>query len=345
MNTTGAPAPGDADSIIVMENSNFIAPTSTSTLDQSSTSQDEDRGKQRSKTKQRVSIACTECRNQHLRCDAGMPVCSRCQQSNKNCIYKSLRNRPRNSRQGRGQQAGAASAVATGAPTLESALELSPIRRSPLYNVETSIYRSPGGMNMYLEDVSTSDNALLEGFYRYFYPGHPFVLPESEMARQRAGNPVSVEQLLPVMRLIGSRYVNVAQTSKYLAETDAVVENALLETGYSVQALLLYALFLEWNGEAESSVCMLQKAKHLALELGMQYQTFASEYGNGDPMLEESWRRTWWELYVVDAVFSGVRQLPSFSLWKTKISTHLPCDDATTQRPASIRKAMPRAIY
>lgn len=101
----------------------------------------------------------------------------------------------------------------------------------------------------------------------------------------------------------------------------------LPHSGFSIQALVLFALALEWTGAMERASETLERAKSSALAMGIHRQSFATEYGRGHPVLEESWRRTWWELYIVDALFAGIRNLPTFSLWTVDYDADLPSEE------------------
>jgi hypothetical protein len=60
-----------------------------------------------------------------------------------------------------------------------------------------------------------------------------------------------------------------------------------------VQALLLYSIAVYWSNEIERALELLDNAICNALDLGMHLCEFAILNGNGDPVLEECWRRTW----------------------------------------------------
>lgn len=45
-------------------------------------------------------------------------------------------------------------------------------------------------------------------------------------------------------------------------------------------------------------------------------------------VLEESWRRTWWELYFLDGLLAGIQQRESFKLWSVECTVPLPCEEA-----------------
>lgn len=56
--------------------------------------------KSKSQTRPPSSLACVVCRRRHLKCDARMPICSRCQASQTECRYVQSRRglRSRNSK-------------------------------------------------------------------------------------------------------------------------------------------------------------------------------------------------------------------------------------------------------
>lgn len=76
-------------------------------------------------------------------------------------------------------------------------------------------------------------------------------------------------------------------------------------------------------------------ARQLALDLGMHHREFAIDHGNGDPVLEESWRRTWWQVYIVDAFFSAIRRSADFPSYHIEATTDLPCEEEEYERGVS----------
>lgn len=75
-------------------------------------------------------------------------------------------------------------------------------------------------------------------------------------------------------------------------------------------ALLLAAIATHCEDETERGRIILDRAIFLALELGMNSRTFANM--EIDPVLAESWRRTFWGLYVTDGTFASIRGAPTF---------------------------------
>ncbi|XP_044717710.1 C6 zinc finger domain-containing protein [Hirsutella rhossiliensis] len=143
---------------------------------------------------------------------------------------------------------------------------------------------------------SLATSTAIDGFYAYFFKGHPFVLPRPHLMCQYDGDPATVASLAVIMNLIGSLYVHDGRSGMYRQDAERVLQKQMPSNGFSVQALLLFALVSEWSGER-------------------------------DAVLEESWRRTWWELYVVDALFAGIRHWPTFSMWTVDADVDLPGEE------------------
>ena len=78
---------------------------------------------------------------------------------------------------------------------------------------------------------------------------------------------------------------------------------------------------------AEQATHTLDRAIDLALDLGMNRRSFAAERSFGVPVLAESWRRTWWELYVMDGMFAAVHMKTSFRLHSVPTDVGLPCEE------------------
>lgn len=167
----------------------------------------------------------------------------------------------------------------------------------------------------------------VDGFYKLFFPGHPFILPRVHLKQQFESNPDFSGQLFLMVTFIGSLYIHDPQSIEYKKQAEESFDLALSPNGFTVQALLLLSLTLEWTGENERAAAMLERAKNMGLEIGMQHRDFASRHGRGEKVLEESWRRTWWELFMVDAMFAGIRHLPTFTLWGIDTDVDIPCEE------------------
>lgn len=68
----------------------------------------------------------------------------------------------------------------------------------------------------------------------------------------------------------------------------------------------------------------------------MHRAEFASQHGQGDPVLEESWRRTWWSIYITDAHISGNAHSYSTQTGAAQITAELPCEEQQYESGVSI---------
>ncbi|UKZ52834.1 hypothetical protein TrVGV298_006621 [Trichoderma virens] len=285
--------------------------------------------------KGRVAIACTECRSQHLRCDAVVPTCSRCRNLHKTCVYLDLRRSRR--RQAEIEKSmhsehyddstveARNGTAARQQSRLSEGSRLHPGQSSPLL----PIFVAAG--NAFRPTVFADNDPLssrpVDGFYKFFFPGHPFILPQAHLMRHFEKNPDFSRELVLMIVFIGSLYTHDSLSDEYKQQAEQALGSRLAPHGFNVQALMLFALTLEWSGENERAAIYLERAKAMGLEIGIQRRDFASRCGMGDGVLEESWRRTWWELYVIDALFAGIRHLPTFTFWGVDADVEIPCEE------------------
>jgi hypothetical protein len=153
----------------------------------------------------------------------------------------------------------------------------------------------------------------IEAFYYHFYPAHPFTLPRTSFFALRKEKPVNY--LEAAMRYVGSFYVPQAPTVALGLEAERIIYNAdCRDDSFKVQAMLILAIGLDGYTYQEKALQILLDAQELALKLGMNKREFAILNANGSDVLEESWRRTWWEMYVVDGMIAGVHQKSAFRM-------------------------------
>ena len=130
------------------------------------------------------------------------------------------------------------------------------------------------------------------------------------------------------MRYVGSFYVPEASTENIALEVEKLIYDIHCpRDGFQIQAMLLLAIGLDGFTHQEKALRVLNEAIDLALALGMNTRDFASTQGQRLPAMAESWRRTWWELYVVDGMIAGVHQRSSFRLNEVALDVQLPCEE------------------
>ncbi|KAG0651387.1 Zinc finger transcription factor 37 [Hyphodiscus hymeniophilus] len=282
----------------------------------------------------RVSLACVPCRSRHVKCGAEMPSCSRCQQDEKPCFYAKSRRGMRD----RSSQRNRVSMREKARPSPVSGGHYGLAQNPMTYPVgafsadsstrpSSDVSASPASTSSMLSVKSPSPTRLLDLYYSFFHKAHPFVVPRYCLLARLDSDPGSLKYLLPVMNYIGSLYAQDFSTSKFrdIAYNQLEVPG-MPPNGFTVQALLLAAIVMQAEDEIERARMVLDRAIYMALEIRMNSRTFANM--ERDPVLAESWRRTYWGLYAIDAMFAGSRRAPSFILYTIEANVELPCEEA-----------------
>lgn len=113
------------------------------------------------------------------------------------------------------------------------------------------------------------------------------------------------------MLYIGSLFAPDISTTEFRESALKYVEVANLPlNGFSVLALLLFAITTHGEGDSAKARRFLDRAICLALQLRMNSRSFANM--DRDPFLCESWRRTYWGLYLTDCIIAGMDYSASF---------------------------------
>jgi len=288
--------------------------------------------------KTRVSLACVPCRSRHSRCDAIHPTCSQCRETNRPCEYaKSRRNRTTFARSNLHSQ----SFRQHRQPERRNE-QVHGVQRLPAvlfgsdreFDHEPQPVSSIGRSSDIISGVSPGPRKhmkTLNAYYTSFHRAHPVALPSQAMRRRLHNNEQSLRHLLPAMQFIASLYeaapLNMDENRPRIEDLIPSIGSPPSD-GFTVQAFLLIAIAIHSNDDFVYARELLDKAIQLALEIGMNDQSFARENGEGDTVLEESWRRTWWLLYMTDGIFSRVRHCSTFSLHGVRADVDLPCEEA-----------------
>jgi hypothetical protein len=293
-----------------------------------------------------VPSACVQCRSKHLKCD-GLSPCTRCSSNTLECIYV----RSRRGFKGPRKNGTKNPPVTTGTTTPIHCPLVRPglpaVRTSP--SVQSGLATPPDSRLQTLQRASVDlppfdigqelvafDKPLqsgldlrercIEAFFYHFYPAHPFILPRANFFALRKEKPVHA--LEAAMRYVGSFYVSQAPTVSFGLEAERSVYHVdCPKDGFRVQAMLILAIGLDGYTHQEKALQILLNAQDIALEIGMNKREFAFINGNGSAVLEESWRRTWWEMYVVDGMIAGVHQRSTFRMKELVSDVTLPCEE------------------
>lgn len=289
------------------------------------------------RTLHRVSLACLPCRSRHIKCNAETPICSRCAADSLACTYARSRRGHRRSR-----RLGETTAIsnthlqqATNNPTLPSPASSSggngTTRGVARGFSSTSITLPSSFSSENLPGADSIDQDLIGHYYTYFHGAHPCVLPLWALQQHNSTNPEVFTPILLVMQYIGSLFepAVASEPLKKLAVNALPVSPSYPGplTPHQIQALMLFSIAIYWCDEIEEGLRLLDKAIGAALELRMQLAPFATEQGHDNPMLQESWRRTWWQLYVTDAHIAGSTHTFPTRVSGIEVTTLLPCED------------------
>lgn len=167
----------------------------------------------------------------------------------------------------------------------------------------------------------------IRSFYRFFYASHPFVPPEEFLSR--LASPGIIDPLLNAMRWVGSFYIEESSTKASLLDEafHLVLSPSSPRDAFLVQAMMVLVIGLDGAGQYNKGKELLDDAKELGIEIGLHTRTFAVLHGQGVPVLEESWRRTWWELFILDGMFAGIHRVTDFTLFEVPADVALPCEE------------------
>lgn len=308
----------------------------------------------------RVSIACVPCRNRHVRCDAARPHCRRCSSSGKECYYERSRRggldraalaarRARKEAEAAGNggpmggqetgcgllaaERGRLNGVAWPSPPDESATSGSEVGAATGSSLPlTPLFDMPGP----LDCLSTTygNDPLVVLYYKHFHGFHPCIMPQWSLHSwlQDPAKRATLDPLVAVLRFIGSIYGRSSGTPQLKGHCRNLLSHTQLPTdpvkgAFIAQSRLLFSIALYWSRDMDEARIILDQAINDALYLGMHHRKFASQYGGGDRIIEESWRRTWWQIYIVDAYHAAIVRTPNF-LARVDATVDLPCEES-----------------
>ncbi|KAI1500432.1 N-terminal binuclear Zn cluster-containing/DNA binding domain-containing protein [Biscogniauxia marginata] len=196
------------------------------------------------------------------------------------------------------------------------------------------MYRNPylNGMNGAIVEANprpqqTVPERCIDSFYHHFFPGHPSVLHKAHLLKMAEEK--NLEHLLAAMRWVGSLYIDIGPPRATFFEEAMRLVNApdVAKDGFLVQAMVILLIGLDGSRQQDKAKEILLTAERIAIEIGLYTRAFATMHGAGNPRLEESWRRTWWDLFVVDGMIAGVHRQTSFLLFDIVADVGLPCEE------------------
>jgi hypothetical protein len=158
------------------------------------------------------------------------------------------------------------------------------------------------------------------------------VLPYGFLKKRLITEPETLQLLVLVMQCIGAIFAvgplssnsPVTRVEDFLA---CFRRRQSSFTGFDVQAVLLFSISVYWCDEITQGLKFLDEAIRMALELGMNQKSFSAQYGQKDPVLEESWRRTWWMIYIADAHIAGSTHTYPLRTIHIPVTVDMPCEE------------------
>ncbi|MCJ1404274.1 hypothetical protein MMC11_007499 [Xylographa trunciseda] len=299
-----------------------------------------------------ISPACTACRERHLKCDGVQPVCSRCMNTAQDCQYVRSRRGHRPPRKKSEPSLRAPSRLSTGSDSRREIVDPS-VQAQARKDLPAVISTETSQDSNYNFGASEEDKdkdmaltsrrlqrrslgsssphehsspKLQELYYTYFNDAHPILIPQAHFNTVSKSLPLSTSAIIDY---IGACYSSSVDQNKLRDALEASLFSAFRErNGHTVQALILLAIAQHSTDLAHQACQTLDSAIDLALELGMNKNFYRCDCCNDNAILRESWRRTWWELYITDGILAAVHMKPSFRLHSQPADVALPCEEA-----------------
>ncbi|GKZ17799.1 hypothetical protein AbraCBS73388_010119 [Aspergillus brasiliensis] len=184
------------------------------------------------------------------------------------------------------------------------------------------------------EDSSRSENIandpLINSYYKNFHVCHPFVLPRKHLVElcQDPRTEHGLAPLLTAMRFMGNIYSAREWSIPLKDRVESTLSHLSPSDPIQVQCRILYSIALFWYDYKADAKSQLDRAAQIAIDLQMLKAEFAAAQGATDQVWRESWRRTWWTLYIVDAYYAGTLGTMNFRVMDLDMTVELPCDES-----------------
>ena len=174
-------------------------------------------------------------------------------------------------------------------------------------------------------DINDASSDLVDAYYQYFHPAHPFLVPW-RLVQQRPS--LLPDALKAVIRFVGSHYIPHTNKDALKKATAVIFADDVPDDGFKVQALMLYCIICFARYEQMEGAVAMENAIQTALRIGMNRHNFATTQSPSDPTLQETWRRTWWALFSIDGLVTAIAggQGRSFRLHEVFCDVPLPGD-------------------
>jgi hypothetical protein len=171
---------------------------------------------------------------------------------------------------------------------------------------------------------ATNRERLISLFYLHLFGAHPFLVLKAFYTTQNYPSYLDL-----VVCFAGQQFATPTSDAVALQSTVSLAMSGTDEqTPHRVQALILYAIILHALQQSKEAGECISRAAVIALQLGLNEASFARSNSANSPMVEESLRRTWWELYTVDVYLAAIHRSPTFETSGATAFPLLPCAQA-----------------
>lgn len=185
---------------------------------------------------------------------------------------------------------------------------------------QPQVYRDSG-----LEERPAIDPFYTSVFYSSFWPSHPFLSSSRDIEDCLRGKEKT--SLIHAINYIGSLYA-CAGNNQLRPLTFPQDLHAYPQNGFAVQSLILLAISSHMSNNPTQAQAFLHRAVDIALAIGLHRHDFDTSHEKRSHAMAESWRRTWWELYILDIMFAGLNQTSNMWLSGVESDVLLPCEEA-----------------
>ena len=267
-------------------------------------------------------VACLNCRDRHVKCDGNLAGCARCKTANVSCCFLPSR---------RGRRYPPTPHLADLSDPSASPVGISPTpsicqQTSDDLFAFTALADSDMGNTTgpaHPQPVTSCGTDLVMLYFLHFHPAHPFLPSHGPFLQS---DPPTY--LIDLVKVVGSHYISPTfVNTDRINNLQATVQDAVL-TLEKIQALLLLSIIQHARILPRAAKECLGQAIDGTLQLGLQHRDTAEREALRNPVLAESLRRTWWEVFILDTLLAAVQVEGSLQLMLDETpDVVLPCSE------------------
>ena len=189
--------------------------------------------------------------------------------------------------------------------------------------LDSSAFQPVSGIPNKILIAQDEEQRLVDLYYSNFHAAHP-ILPPARCLPQLPSFPPSLDA---IVKFIGAHFDDRVSIDARFATLRTALRAPEPNSYCKVQALILFSIVLHARNSRNEALDWLDMAIDAALELGLNDKRFSASHGISNPIVEESVRRTWWELYIVDGMIAALHQKVDFRTSSVLTDVELPCDE------------------